>query len=209
MRAAVLALLLLSGAASAPAAPAPTPINIVDPMIGTAGEGEGHTYPGANAPFGMVQLSPDTETGCKLDACYEHAAGYRYEDPTIQGFSHTHFSGTGYSDLGDLLVMPQAGAQVRLDPGDAAQPGSGYRSRFDHRHEVAHPGYYAVTLIDSGVWAVAQVEGARHQGYAHYAGQVVAGMGAVARPIRGPYGQCIAVISVTAVLDRLSEGRIR
>lgn len=128
-----------------------TPIDAVDPMIGTGGEG--HTFPGATAPFGMVQLSPDTDTGCEIRACYGHAAGYRYEDPTIQGFSHTHFSGAGHSDLGDVLVMPQAGDTVRLDPGDPAKPGSGYRSRFDHRSEVARPGYYAVTLADPGIRA--------------------------------------------------------
>ncbi|MGP7796568.1 GH92 family glycosyl hydrolase [Sphingomonas sp. CLY1604] len=127
------------------------PIEAVDPMIGTGGEG--HTFPGATAPFGMVQLSPDTDTGCEIRACYGHAAGYRYEDPTIQGFSHTHFSGAGHSDLGDVLVMPQAGDTVPLDPGDPAKPGSGYRSRFDHASEMAHPGYYAVTLADHGIRA--------------------------------------------------------
>jgi predicted alpha-1,2-mannosidase len=126
------------------------PIEAVDPMIGTAGEG--HTFPGATAPFGMVQLSPDTDTGCEIRACYGHAAGYRYEDPTIQGFSHTHFSGAGHSDLGDILVAPQAGT-ARLDPGDPARPGSGYRSRFDHATETARPGYYAVTLADGGIRA--------------------------------------------------------
>ena len=126
------------------------PIEAVDPMIGTAGEG--HTFPGATAPFGMVQLSPDTDTGCEIRACYGHAAGYRYEDPTIQGFSHTHFSGAGHSDLGDILVAPQAGT-ARLNPGDPARPGSGYRSRFDHATETARPGYYAVTLADGGIRA--------------------------------------------------------
>jgi predicted alpha-1,2-mannosidase len=126
------------------------PIEAVDPMIGTAGEG--HTFPGATAPFGMVQLSPDTDTRCEIRACYGHAAGYRYEDPTIQGFSHTHFSGAGHSDLGDILVAPQVGT-ARLDPGDPARPGSGYRSRFDHATETARPGYYAVTLADGGIRA--------------------------------------------------------
>lgn len=129
----------------------PSPVDAVDPMIGTGGEG--HTFPGATAPFGMVQLSPDTDTSCEIRACYGHAAGYRYEDPTIEGFSHTHFSGAGHSDLGDILVMPQAGATVQFDPGDPKKPGSGYRSRFSHASEVAHPGYYAVTLADSGVRA--------------------------------------------------------
>jgi len=133
------------------AAQTPAPIDTVDPMIGTGGEG--HTFPGATAPFGMVQLSPDTDTSCVIRECYSHAAGYRYEDPTIQGFSHTHFSGAGHSDLGDVLVMPAAGDAVSLDPGDPKRAGSGYRSRFDHKTEVAHPGYYAVTLADSGVRA--------------------------------------------------------
>jgi len=149
MRAALLLALSLSSAAAGQTVA--TPIEAVDPRIGTGGEG--HTFPGATAPFGMVQLSPDTDTSCEIRACYGHAAGYRYEDPTIQGFSHTHFSGAGHSDLGDFLVMPQVGPEVRLDPGDPKQPGSGYRSRFDHAREVAHPGYYAVTLIDSGIRA--------------------------------------------------------
>src|SRR5688500_535833 len=123
----------------------------VDPFIGTGGEG--HTFPGAVVPFGMVQLSPDTDTGCVIRECYDHAAGYRYEDPTIQGFSHTHFSGSGHSDLGDFLVMPVAGDAVPIEPGDAKKPGSGYRSRFSHATEIAQPGYYAVTLSDPGVRA--------------------------------------------------------
>lgn len=156
MRTALLALpLALTPPAIVAAQAAPThaaaPIDAVDPMIGTGGEG--HTFPGATAPFGMVQLSPDTDTTCEIRACYGHAAGYRYEDPTIQGFSHTHFSGAGHSDLGDVLVMPQAGDAVMLDPGDPKTPGSGYRSRFDHAQEVAHPGYYAVRLADSGIGA--------------------------------------------------------
>ena len=130
--------------------PAPDPLDFVDPMIGTGPEG--HTFPGATAPFGMVQLSPDTDATCQIRDCYDHAAGYSYHDPTIQGFSHTHFSGAGHSDLGDILVMPQVG-EIKLDPGDPKQPGSGYRQRFDHATEKANPGYYAVTLADSGIRA--------------------------------------------------------
>ena len=78
----------------------------MDPFIGTAGDG--HTFPGAVVPFGMVQLSPDTQIRPRSEA-YGWAAGYRYEDHSIVGFSHTHFSGTGHSDLGDVLVMPIAG----------------------------------------------------------------------------------------------------
>ena len=116
----------------------------VDPFIGTGGEG--HTFPGAVVPFGMIQLSPDTQIKPRKDA-YDWAAGYRYDDSTIIGFSHTHFSGTGHSDLGDVLLMPIAG-DAKLERGDTAKPGSGYHSRFKHDDEVAQPGYYAVTLDD-------------------------------------------------------------
>ena len=121
----------------------------VDPFIGTGPDG--HTFPGAVVPFGMVQPSPDTWIG-DFHKSYTHAAGYRFGDPTIQGFSQTHFSGTGHSDLGDVSLMPISG-EVRLDVGEADKPGSGYRSRYNHASEVAHPGYYAVTLDDYGVRA--------------------------------------------------------
>ena len=121
----------------------------VDPFIGTGGEG--HTFPGAVVPFGMVQLSPDTQIKPRKDA-YGWAAGYRHDDHTIVGFSHTHFSGTGHSDLGDVLLIPIAG-DVRLERGDIGKPGSGYTSRFRHDDERAEPGYYAVTLDDYGVRA--------------------------------------------------------
>ena len=132
------------------------PTDYVNTLIGT--DGMGHTFPGACAPFGIVQLSPDTDTiphnvnGQYQERVYEYCAGYRYEDPTIVGFSHTHFSGTGHSDLGDILVMPRIG-EVRLHPGTADRPGSGYRSRFSHDDEVAAPGYYAVTLDDTHIRA--------------------------------------------------------
>jgi len=121
------------------------PLQLVDPMIGTGPEG--HTFPGATAPFGMVQLSPDTQIRY-FKQSYKWAAGYRYEDTTILGFSHTHFSGAGHSDLGDVLLMPVSGEKVPLDPGDPDKPHSGYRSRFSHATEHAEPGYYAVTLDD-------------------------------------------------------------
>lgn len=136
----------LSGPAQAQSSSA---YDAVDPFIGTGPDG--HTFPGATVPFGMVQLSPDTEIK-PFKQSYKWAAGYRHEDQTIIGFSHTHFSGTGHSDLGDVLIQPIAGA-VRLEPGDSDKPGSGYRSRFSHEGEVAQPGYYAVTLSDYGVRA--------------------------------------------------------
>ena len=143
-------LALIAGFATAPL-PAQSTFDQVDPMIGTGGEG--HTFPGAVAPFGMVQFSPDTDTGCVIRTCYSHAAGYRYDDPTIQGFSLTHFSGAGHSDLGDFLMMPVSGDTVPLEPGDPSKFGTGYRSRFDHATEIAQPGYYSVMLRDRGVHA--------------------------------------------------------
>ena len=134
---------MLLAPAAAHADPA-TGYDSVDPFIGTGPDG--HTYPGATTPFGMVQLSPDTWIG-DFHKSYAHAAGYRYDDRTIQGFSHTHFSGAGHSDLGDVLLMPISG-EVKLDPGEEATPGSGYRSLFSHATERAEPGYYAVTLED-------------------------------------------------------------
>ena len=127
--------------------PAARAWSAVDPMIGTGGDG--HTFPGATVPFGMIQLSPDTAMP-DFKHAYKWAAGYNYADHSILGFSHTHFSGSGHSDLGDVLVMPGVGA-VQLDAGDPDKPGSGYRSQFSHASETAQPGYYAVTLADSGV----------------------------------------------------------
>jgi putative alpha-1,2-mannosidase len=74
----------------------------VDPFIGTAVQG--HTYPGATSPFGLVQVSP--ETG---NVGWNYCSGYHYEDKKIMGFSHTHLSGTGWMDLGDILFMPFTG----------------------------------------------------------------------------------------------------
>lgn len=131
-------------------------ISYVDPFIGT--DGMGHTFPGACVPFGGVQLSPDTDTiphnigGTYQPRVYEYCAGYRYEDSTIVGFSHTHFSGTGHSDLGDILVMPATGP-LKLNPGTEDRPDSGYRSRFSHSSEKAGPGLYEVTLDDYGIRA--------------------------------------------------------
>jgi predicted alpha-1,2-mannosidase len=116
----------------------------VDPFIGTGGHG--HTFPGATVPFGMVQLSPDTDVA-RWDAC----SGYHYDDGTILGFSHTHLSGTGIGDMLDVLVAPATG-EVRLDPGTLQQPQNSYRTPFNHANERASPGYYRV-LLNSGIEA--------------------------------------------------------
>ncbi len=126
------------------------PVKRIRSMIGTGPEG--HTFPGATAPFGMVQLSPDTQI-LPFKQSYKWAAGYRYEDTTILGFSHTHFSGAGHSDLGDVLLMPMSGDNVELEPGDPEKNHPGYRSRFSHTREHSEPGYYAVFLQDPAVQA--------------------------------------------------------
>src|SRR6478736_10024385 len=124
-------------------------VQYVKPIIGT--EKMGHTYPGATVPFGAVQLSPETDTisyelnGKYNGEVYKYCAGYRYEDKTIIGFSHTHFSGTGHSDLGDFLIMPTVG-KLQLNPGVAGDPSTGYRSAFSHNDEKAEAGYYKVKL---------------------------------------------------------------
>lgn len=128
----------------------------VRPIIGT--QKMGHTYPGAVVPFGAVQLSPETDTlsyelnGKYNGDVYKYCAGYRYEDKTIVGFSHTHFSGSGHSDLGDFLIMPTQG-KLQLNPGVASDPKGGFRSAFSHQNEVAEAGYYKVKLDDDNILA--------------------------------------------------------
>lgn len=126
----------------------------VNTLIGT--NGMGHTFPGACYPYGAVQLSPDTDTiphniaGVYQPRAYEYCTGYQYRDKSIVGFSHTHFSGTGHSDLGDFLIMPFTG-NVQLNPGTATDPDKGYRQRYRHETEISRPGYYAVTLDDDNI----------------------------------------------------------
>lgn len=131
-------------------------IRYVNPLIGT--HKMGHTYPGATVPFGMVQLSPETDTllyehnGKYNGPVYKYCAGYQYDDPTIVGFTHTHFSGTGHSDLGDFLIMPTTGT-LQLNSGTEDRPERGYRSVFSHDTEFAEPNYYRVSLKDHNILA--------------------------------------------------------
>ncbi len=123
----------------------------VNPFIGTGGHG--HTYPGATLPHGMVQLSPDT----RLEG-WDGCSGYHYSDSFIYGFSHTHLSGTGCSDYGDVLIMPGNGIPNPLQ--------SKYRSAFNHRKEKASPGYYAVHLEKDDIYA--ELTTTERVGYHHY-----------------------------------------
>lgn len=118
-----------------------SPIDYVDPFIGTGFHG--HTYPGATVPYGAVQLSPDTRRD-NWDAC----SGYHYSDTTIIGFSHTHLSGTGCIDLGDILFHPTTKDIHPVKEGYIYQP-----LAFSHKDEKASPGYYTVKFPDEGIYA--------------------------------------------------------
>src|SRR5262252_4080221 len=113
------------------------------PFVGT--QGEGNTFPGAVAPFGMIQLSPDTD-----DQLWDTASGYEYSDSSIISFTLTHLSGTGILDLGDIGFMPQVGTP-KWTPGSTARPDTGYRAPLRHDGEAAEPGYYRLNLGDRGV----------------------------------------------------------
>ena len=134
-----LTLLLLALAALGCSPRSADPVDYVNQFIGTGFHG--HTYPGATTPFGMVQLSPDTRAG-NWDAC----AGYHYSDTTIDGFSHTHLSGTGCADLADILFHPTTREIVIHDGECVLQP-----YFFSHDDERASCGYYAVTLPDVNI----------------------------------------------------------
>ena len=111
----------------------------VNPFIGTGGHG--HTFPGAVLPFGMVQLSPDT----RIDGSWDGCGGYHYSDSIIFGFSHTHLSGTGVSDWGDILLMPTIGLP--------SCDNKIYASKFKHSTEKAGAGFYEVVLQDDNIKA--------------------------------------------------------
>jgi putative alpha-1,2-mannosidase len=110
--------------------------DFVNTSIGTGGHG--HTFPGAVAPFGMVQLSPDTRNDASWDGC----GGYYYRDSFIYGFSHTHLSGTGVSDFGDILFQPMT--EPTFNPED-------YKATFTHHNEITKAGFYAVSIDDSNI----------------------------------------------------------
>src|SRR5690349_15919507 len=110
----------------------------VDPYIGTGFHG--HVFMGANVPFGAVQLGP-TNISNGWDWC----SGYHYSDSVIVGFSHTHLSGTGIGDLGDISVMPAIG-EINPVKGRLSDLNAGYSSLYSHDEETARPGYYSVRL---------------------------------------------------------------
>ncbi len=109
----------------------------VNPFIGTGGHG--HTFPGATVPFGMVQLSPDT----RIDGSWDGCSGYHHSDSIIYGFSHTHLSGTGCSDYGDVMIMPMMGAP--------SFDNKIYSSKYSHKNEKATAGFYSIKLEDDNI----------------------------------------------------------
>jgi predicted alpha-1,2-mannosidase len=122
------------------------PTEYVNPFIGT--DFFGHTFPGASLPYGMVHLSPDTGT-----EGWTYCAGYVYSDNSIIGFSHTHWSGVGMVNGGEIMLMPTVGDQLQIVPGTRENPDTGYRSRFSKKDEFATPGYYSVLLKDYDIKA--------------------------------------------------------
>lgn len=135
-----------------------TPFYNVNTFIGTGGHG--HTFPGATMPFGMVQLSPDTRKD-SWDGC----SGYHYSDSIVYGFSHTHLSGTGVGDYGDVRIFPSVG-ELKTNVVYGENFKQGYGSLFIHDMEVAEPGYYATYLIDSDIYASFTVDA--HSGFHKY-----------------------------------------
>jgi len=110
----------------------------VDPFIGTGGHG--HVFIGANVPYGAVQLGPT-----ELTEGWDWCSGYHYSDSLIIGFAHSHLSGAGSADLGDISFMPATGP-VKLNRGTPDNEKTGFYSKFNHKSEVATPGYYQVHL---------------------------------------------------------------
>ncbi|MDR2804912.1 MAG: GH92 family glycosyl hydrolase [Dysgonamonadaceae bacterium] len=131
----------------------------VDPLIGTGGHG--HTYPGAVVPHGLVQLSPDTRTN-GWDAC----SGYHYDDQTLLGFSHTHLSGTGIGDLGDVVFLPYTGEEPSFVLPNGEDKERRYGSSFSHEKEKAAPGYYRVFLDNYAI--TAELTATTHAGFHRY-----------------------------------------
>ena len=120
-------------------------ISYVDPYIGSGGHG--HVFVGASVPFGAVQLGPEN-----IFSGWDWCSGYNYTDSIITGFSHTHLSGTGIPDLGDVLIMPYTG-EVRWNKGSRKNIDTGYASHYSHQDEKISPGYYSVRLASSGIMA--------------------------------------------------------
>ncbi len=164
-------------------------LNYVDPFIGTGFHG--HTFPGATTPFGMVQLSPDTHI-----MGWDASSGYHNEDSTIYGFSHTHLSGTGIGDLGDVLLLPYSNS-------DELKPAG----LFDKKDETASPGYYKVHLKNLNV--TAELTATKRVGfhkYSFYDGSdrnIMLDLGHILQP---NWGHSIVKNTIRQIDDKTFEG---
>ncbi len=182
-------LLVASLAAAAPAlaaAPPEAPVDLVRPFVGT--ENFGNTFPGASAPFGMVQVSPDTGG----------QGGYDYRQNTIYGFSQTHLSGVGCGVAGELPIMPTTGAVTSVDP-------NRYRSAYTHDDEEASPGYYRVGLPTYGV--TAELTATDRTGWQRYTFPATGAANVLFNT--GKANQSVFDSEIHVVGDRTLEGRVR
>jgi predicted alpha-1,2-mannosidase len=177
--------LLSGGAPSAAAAPA-DPTTLVNPFVGT--QNFGNTFPGASAPFGMVQVSPDTGG----------QGGYDYQQNSIFGFSQTHLSGVGCEVAGELPIMPTTGAVSSVDY-------NAYKSAFSHSDEQSTPGYYRVGLSRYGVNA--ELTATPRSGWQRYTFPSTSAANVLFNT--GKANQQVFDSEVHVVGDRTIEGRVR
>ena len=191
-RLAIAAALALAATVSVPGAahaadppPAGSPVDLVRPFVGT--ENFGNTFPGASAPFGMVQVSPDTGG----------QGGYDYKQSAIYGFSQTHLSGVGCGVAGELPVMPTTGAVTSVDPNT-------YKSAYSHADEQASPGYYRVGLSTYGISA--ELTATARTGWQRYAFPATGAANVLFNT--GQANQNVFDSEVHVVGDRTVEGRV-
>ncbi|WP_440898860.1 GH92 family glycosyl hydrolase, partial [Actinosynnema sp.] len=185
------ALLVLGAAVPAQAQPssgsaAEDPVTLVNPFVGT--QNFGNTFPGASAPFGMVQVSPDTGG----------QGGYDYQQGFIHGFSQTHLSGVGCPVAGELPIMPTTGAVTSTDH-------NAYRSAYSHDDEEAEPGYYRVGLQRYGIGV--ELTATPRTGWQRYS--FPAGASGNVLLNTGKANQQVLDSQVRVVDDRTVEGRVR
>ncbi|GAA1256224.1 GH92 family glycosyl hydrolase [Streptomyces javensis] len=175
------------GAAAAPSAASPPadPTSLVHPFVGT--ENFGNTFPGASAPFGMVQVSPDTGG----------QGGYDYDQNAIHGFSQTHLSGVGCGVAGELPIMPTTGAVSDVDP-------EHYRSTYSHDDEEATPGYYRVGLKSYGIDA--ELTATQRTGWQRYTFPATGAANVLFNT--GKANQKVFGSEIRVVGDRTVEGRV-
>ncbi|WP_250033053.1 GH92 family glycosyl hydrolase [Paractinoplanes maris] len=170
---------------AAPAVRAAEPVDLVRPFVGT--ENFGNTFPGASAPFGMVQVSPDTGG----------QGGYDYRQSSIYGFSQTHLSGVGCGVAGELPIMPTTGAITSVDP-------AAYKSAYSHDDEEASPGYYRVGLPTYGVKA--ELTATERTGWQRYTFPSTAAANVLFNT--GKANQSVFDSEIHVVGDRTLEGRV-